>query len=435
MDRRLIILSLAAILTNCTTRSEAPCGAICSYDKTPHEEILADVTLSAGGNVPYSAPSVKQTKAPRGYEVCYISHFGRHGSRYESGDDCYKPMLDLLEDADSCRALTPSGKDLLEDMKLVWEDAYGKPWSLAPLGVEQHRGIAERMYLNNKPIFRASTRIQARSTDKQRTILSMDAFCERLKELKPSLKISREAHLRYTSYLCTPTPEHTAFRRDSADVWKSRYKAFCDSTVKTQRLVESIFCDSLYVSQKVDPYAFASQLYELASILPNCTCDVRFWKYFEPEELYHLWNAVNTRSYITEGVSHMYGSVPLSSAKVLLDNILQEADEALESGEKRVSLRFGHDGEVMRLTGILRLEGCYYEIGRIEDVADSVATYRMTPMAANVQFVFYRKRSDNNDILVKVMHNEYERHLPIETDMYPYYKWSDVRSYFESLLN
>ena len=33
------------------------------------------------------------------------------------------------------------------------------------------------------------------------------------------------------------------------------------------------------------------------------------------------------------------------------------------------------------------------------------------------------------------MHNENEVHIPVETDMFPYYKWEDVERFYRNLLN
>ena len=35
-----------------------------------------------------------------------------------------------------------------------------------------------------------------------------------------------------------------------------------------------------------------------------------------------------------------------------------------------------------------------------------------------------------DDILVKCLLNEMEATLPVETDAFPYYRWSDVREYY-----
>ena len=56
--------------------------------------------------------------------------------------------------------------------------------------------------------------------------------------------------------------------------------------------------------------------------------------------------------------------------------------------------------------------------------------YRIFPMAANIQFIFYRKNDKDKDVLVKVLLNEDEATLPIASDMAPLYHWKDVREYY-----
>lgn len=62
------------------------------------------------------------------------------------------------------------------------------------------------------------------------------------------------------------------------------------------------------------------------------------------------------------------------------------------------------------------------------------ASYRVFPMACNVQFIFYRS-AKHNDILVKILLNEEEATLPVKTDCAPYYHWNDVRAYMQHLLS
>ena len=56
--------------------------------------------------------------------------------------------------------------------------------------------------------------------------------------------------------------------------------------------------------------------------------------------------------------------------------------------------------------------------------------YRIFPMGANIQLVFYRRNTGDKDVLVKVLLNENEATLPIKSDTAPYYKWSEVRDYY-----
>ena len=52
-------------------------------------------------------------------------------------------------------------------------------------------------------------------------------------------------------------------------------------------------------------------------------------------------------------------------------------------------------------------------------------------MASNIQLVFYRPTTGaQGDILVKALLNEKEVTLPVPTDQYPYYKWTELRKYY-----
>ena len=52
------------------------------------------------------------------------------------------------------------------------------------------------------------------------------------------------------------------------------------------------------------------------------------------------------------------------------------------------------------------------------------------PMAGNLQIVFYRKNAADKDPLIKVLLNEKEATLPLPSDLAPYYRWSDFRSFY-----
>jgi hypothetical protein len=54
-------------------------------------------------------------------------------------------------------------------------------------------------------------------------------------------------------------------------------------------------------------------------------------------------------------------------------------------------------------------------------------------MAGNIQLIFFRKQG-SDDILVKFLMNENETSIPIDTDLYPFYHWSDVSRYYRKML-
>ena len=55
------------------------------------------------------------------------------------------------------------------------------------------------------------------------------------------------------------------------------------------------------------------------------------------------------------------------------------------------------------------------------------------PKAGNLQFIFYGKK--NAPVLIKVLLNEHEATLPVETDNFPYYEWDKVKAFYQDILS
>ena len=407
---------------------------IAAQAQTAKDEILAD--LDKAGSVYYAYPvtTVEQTATPKGYEPFYISHYGRHGSRYLIADNDYKWVLDLMRKAKDAGALTPLGLDALGRIEQVWLEAEGRGGDLSPLGVRQHRGIAERMYTTFPEVFKGKVDISARSTIVMRCAMSMDAFCERLKELNPQLNITREASNRHMNYMNYHSPESNAFNAPDGP-WQEEYRKFEESHTNPGRLVGTLFKDSLWVVRNVNPGKLMWGFYWLAVGMQDIETRVSFMDLFEPQELFDLYQAFNYRFYV--GDSNYPGSngMLLDNAKPLLRNVVESADEVIKSGKTGATLRFGHDGNLIPFAGLLGLKGCYDSVENPADFYKHFASWYISPMAGNVQIVFFRNKKDKDDIIVKFMLNERETSIPVETGMYPFYKWSDVRSYFTGIIN
>ena len=58
-----------------------------------------------------------------------------------------------------------------------------------------------------------------------------------------------------------------------------------------------------------------------------------------------------------------------------------------------------------------------------------------TGKASNMQLVFYRGKKATDDILVKCLLNGVEARLPIATDQFPYYKWTDLRQFYQARID
>lgn len=402
------------------------------WAQTSKEEVFATIEKSGGVYYAYPEHEIKDlTPNPKGYKPFYISHFGRHGSRYLIGDNDYKWVLDLFADASQKKALTPLGEDVYGRLQKVWLEADGRGGDLTPLGVRQQRNIAERMFRSFPEVFTDNVKMEAHSTMVMRCAMTMDAFSERLKELNPKLEIKREASERHVRYLNHHTKEAIDFRTND---WKEEYRKFEEAHTKPERLISTLFSDKKYVTERVHPHNTMWGLYWIASDMQNMETDLSFYDLFEKQELMDLWQSFNYRFYVADGPSAKSNGIMDKNAIPLMKNIMERADEAIKDGTKGGAFRFGHDGNIVPLIGFMRIENCYNSVSEPTEFYKAWSDFKVAPMAANVQLVFFKK-DKSDDILVKILHNGNEVTIPpVKSDILPYYHWTDLKGYYYSLI-
>lgn len=410
---------------------------ICPFLKgqSSQTELFADKEKTAGVYLAYPLDFKPQTKVPKGYAPFYISHYGRHGSRYLISDRDYKWVIDLFERADRENALSVLGKDTYQRLIQVWKEAEGHGGDLTPLGVRQHRGIAERMFHNFPEVFSGNQFVLARSTVVLRCAMSMVAFGDRLKELNPKLSISYEASPKYMDYLNYHTDESNRFTSSHDGPWVEEYRKFEILHTRPERLIRALFSDDSFVTKVVNPSALMWGLYWIASDMQNAETQVSFYDLFEPQELFDLWQCINYRFYVGDA-NHAAGKgLVVANAKPLLKNILDSADEAIRKGGMAATLRFGHDGNIIPLLALMQIENYGVSVSDPYEVYKVWSDFKVVPMAGNLQLIYFKKKKGTaDDILVKFLHNENEVHIPIPTQSFPYYKWKDVECFYRNIL-
>lgn len=397
------------------------------FAQTSKEEILSDLNQTGGVYFAYPVKESKNTPAPPGYKPFYISHYGRHGSRYLISTSDYTNLRDLLHAAYDAGSLTELGKNVMIRLDSLMVEADGRGGDLSPLGVKQHRDIAERMIMAYPEVFKDSIQISARSTLVVRCVLSMDAFCERLKEINPSLNIIRESSQRYMPYLCYGSPESDQQRK----LMKEEQRKFKQEHTNPERLIKSIFNDDEYVRKHVNPVDFMWGMYYLASDMQNMETPVTFYDIFTPEELFDLWQVFNFDFYAGSGNYEGNNGLMIANAGNLLNNIISSAEEALDADEPSVTLRFGHDGNLIPLAGILELDAATGKTGDPNEAYKYFSDYKVAPMAGNIQLIFFKNEANpDSPVLVKIMLNEEEQVIPIEPVKWPFYDWEAVKAHY-----
>ena len=403
--------------------------------QTPQEDFKRDVTLSGSNYVAYRGPQKQLTPAPKGYTPFYLSHYGRHGSRYMIGKQAYDvPYFSLLK-AQKEGKLTAKGEETLKKVALIREEARGRDGELTPLGALQHQAISRRMMERFPEIFAGETNIEARSTVVIRCILSMENGLQQMLRMNPKLKIFHDA-----SYHDMYFMNQSDHRLDSLKHCVGRnvvQDAFSQKHACYERLMSELFNDQDWVKQNISQNSLARKLFEMASSIQGTELrgKVSLYDLFNEDEIYQNWTVNNSWWQMSYGFSPCTGNEQPFSQRNLLRDIIEKADSCIALQHPGATLRYGHDTMVTPLTCLLNLNGYGEEIKDPEKIATQWFDYKITPMATNLQLVFYRKNKSDKDVLVKVLLNEDEATLPIKSDVAPYYHWSDFKAYCMQKLN
>ena len=406
--------------------------AISLSAQSVREDMRRDILCLASNYRAYPTPEQKKlTPAPKGMKPFYISHYGRHGSRFHTKPSMYNAPFRTLQKADSLGKLTPMGRDVLRRLDLIRKDAANRWGDLTPLGALQQQQIAERMFQRFPEVFKDRAEIDARSTSVGRCVLSMENMLMQLLRLNPRLNIHQDATHRDADFMNFQDKRLFALKSNKASA--NLYKKYMKRYERHDHLTQLLFNDTAYVRHHVNAPDLALQLLIVAAIMQNTELreEVSLFDIFTEDELYYNWRIGNVRWYIGWGACPVNGGVQPYTQRNLLRRIIQDADSCIGQSKTKVQLRFGHETVLMPLVCLLDLNGYGVALDDLEQLEEhGWMNYRIFPMGANIQFIFYRRNPTDRNVLFKVLLNENEATLPLPTDTPPYYKWSDFREYY-----
>lgn len=423
--------------------------------QTAREEIEANKYVAASNYLDYDRLFTPQalTPSPKGYVPFYMSHYGRHGSRWLIGKDSYSSVVEPMQKARQYGKLTTKGEEVLRQLESFvklpvpnyptldgqYEGAQLRLGDLSSVGERQHHGIGKRLAQNFPEIFKAkNVAIDARSTVVVRCILSMVAECEELMAANPTARIHNEVSDALQYYMNAPRIGLVKEMREKSNRIKRDYGAL----VKPDRLMRVLFNDQQWVADSLKADRLMSQLFEIATNMQSHDVDIDLYPLFNSDEIYDQWRTRNIRWYLDYGPAPQLDGVMPFSQKNLLRNIIETADTVSQT---QATLRFGHEVCVMPLACLLELDDCGIAVNDLNELDKYWRNYKIYPMACNIQLIFYRPTKSKansqkpmtsaNDILVKALLNERECRLPIKTNQYPYYNWAELRRYYLNKLD
>lgn len=417
--RHLIILSIIF----------CPLSISVAFAQTSKKEIFGDIYRTGSNYFAYPGPKAKAlTKAPEGYVPFYISHYGRHGSRYMSNNEYYVTAINKLDTAQQMGILSDLGKQVLGKLRIGYADAWHRDGDLSKLGAKQHHDIAHRIYERFPELLSQPLKIDAKASTSRRVMLSMFNFCQELQSMNPALEITMDASKHDFRYVVEDltiqppvTPESEAYEKERSAIFEGAHNP--------ARLMASLFTDVQKAETFVNGRDLMEALYNVAEDLQNVPeLGIELIDVFTKDELFNMWQGYNAGWLLNTGL--VPGSTPYYlQQKEVLDSIVSTADKVILAGVPTATLRFSHDSSVLPLTYLLGLKEAVGASTDIKNLYKSCSIDKIIPMAANIQIIFYRK-DGSEDILVKFLLNENETTVPaLKPATGPYYHWKDVRTY------
>lgn len=395
----------------------------------------------AGSLYGYEDPTTPLTPAPNGFKPIYLTHFGRHGSRFLDNASNYDRPYTILKDASDAGALTDFGKDVLRRVEIIRAEADQRAGDLTPKGMQQHRDIARRMVENYPELFTRDKTVVARSTTSHRVLVSEYSALMQILRMRPKMKIDYDSSNHDEPWMYTEDRAVSAHKRKI----NAAVQEFNQRHTNPERLMGALFKDPGFISNyqgRDMSGTLYSALYDLASNVQGSDPGVDLYDVFTYDEWYDLFLINNMRWYSQGGFTPLTDNVVPYGHCATLQNFIDSAEAAIAGNGVSATLRYGHEVTLMSFFSLLDLNGTGYSTDDLESVADHWVTYDVAHMGGNVQWVFFRNR--RGEVIVKFLLNEEEATLPETVPFYcdakgrerkPFYRWEDVKDFYQAKIS
>ena len=400
--------------------------------QTVAEELHADVNRAAGTF--YALPigkMPKDTPAPDGKKPFYINHYSCPGSYYHETRALYEEPYAVFAKADSLGKLTKLGKDVLQRLALMRQDARDRTGELTSKGALQTRELTRQLALRFPDMFTPKGYYSGRSIVQNNCILSVEEAIVQLSSMFQPLLTRVTVSHREDRFMTPKDPKLEAQCWDSLTT--ARYDRFLALNTGNARLMESLFTDQNFVVNNVDPEILSRQLFVLAGSIQHTDLSghITLYDLFTTSEIRSHWKKLNAKYYIQNGACTLNGGTQPFLQRATLRNMIHMGDSALKRYSPLVHLRYTNENVVMALACLMEIDNCGLQTDNLEGLGDlGWVNYRIAPLGGSIAMIHYRSERNDPDVLVKVLLNGNEARLPIETDCAPYYHWDDVKRYY-----
>ncbi|MBN1468191.1 MAG: hypothetical protein JXM74_02800 [Fusobacteriaceae bacterium] len=433
-----IILIALTIFTSCTNQKKTGVAAFETKDK--HFTFLSSKS-------PYPYEVTDYSSPPKNYNLVFINYVGRHGSRHLSSSKYDKTLFELLSIAEKDGEITNLGKELKDEISKLMKVEEGNYGLLTIKGKKELENIGRRTAINNKKLFSYKSEVIAYATYSDRAKESRDEFLKGLKKEINSVSITSNFYEEFKDPYLRPydiAERYIDFEENGE--WNSIFNEYTKREIGKKfdkeillKLVSERFYDRLEKGEfklkdengKVklkNPTEAVSNLYNLYIISAALKEEglFEFKKYFTNEQLAWYESIISIEDYLQKGPS--ITSLPTDIIAPLVKNMINSTENGLKNPNLAGIFNFAHAETIIPLVSFLEISTYNESSNNPTEILKNWDASTVTPMAANIQWLIY---SNGKDLLVKMLQNEKEVAFPIKTNFYPYYKWEDVKKYYQ----
>lgn len=394
----------------------------------------------AGTKTPYPTPVQQYTPPPAGFKPVFINHVGRHGSRFFTKAGSDQEVFAILNKAQSQKALTPLGQQLLgmtQCFVAIQKENYE---NITGLGKEEQAGIAKRMLSNYADAFKGNG-LEIVATHKVRTQQSATAFLTSFNNYKGNTQStivpdSLDTTLRFYDL----SPVYQAYKKSTA---VSEHIDSLLKDTKTTAMAKAICKRIFKPGFETEPIDFIIGLYDMYCGRFSITEEMKQHSFtaksidfsiaFNSQQLQWLDFINGAEDFYEKGAGCDTLGIQATVAAPLLHDFINSTSAIVDhSKQEDAILRFTHAEAISPFATLLGIPQASVPAASVYEYNKHWSAAAIIPLSANIQWIVY---SDGKEYLVKALLNEKEVVLPVPAFNGPYYRWEDVKDYYQRKLN
>ena len=336
-------------------------------------------------------------------------------------------VIKALEAGRNTGSLSDTGEAFLLLVEKIRDANRGNWGDLSPIGIDEERRLATRLFGTLTPLSRRGTELRAISSYVPRAVMTMYQFSNQLIRLNDYISVSTDEGHQFSPLVCCFSADtaYAAYRRDGD--WKAVYDDFVERTVSPAP------ARRLFTSTPLSEHKLRSltlDMYEVLKANRAAGLPAPTTEWMSVDEYARCWRASNLQHYLRNNVTPL-STQAASASEPLLRDIIARTDSAISMPVPTPAFNgwFGHAETLLPLFSLMNLPGCFALPLDYDNLDKTWKIEDITPLGANLLILIARAPSGEHYAAVQ-LNGRTVRPMQGHPDIV---KWSDLREYWLSL--